>query len=50
MFETLRTRIAQWNKYKMTLAELSSMNNRQLADIGIARGDIQRLAREASRS
>jgi uncharacterized protein YjiS (DUF1127 family) len=49
MFEVLKTRIAAWKRYNRTVAELSQLSSRELADLGIARGDINRVAREASR-
>lgn len=49
MFEVLKTRIAAWQRYNRTVNELSALSNRELSDLGIARGDIQRVAREAVR-
>ena len=49
MFETLKTRYAKWQRYSRTVSELESLSNRELADLGIARGDIGRIAREAVR-
>jgi uncharacterized protein YjiS (DUF1127 family) len=49
MFETLKTRITTWKRYNRTLHELSSLSNRELADLGIMRADIARVAREATR-
>jgi uncharacterized protein YjiS (DUF1127 family) len=50
MFETLKTRFATWKKYNRTVAELETLSNRELADLGFGRSDITRIAREASRS
>lgn len=50
MFEVLKTRYATWKRYSRTVAELETLSNRELADLGIARADIGRLAREAARS
>lgn len=47
MFETLKTRYARWQRYSRTISELESLSNRDLADLGISRVDIRRLAREA---
>jgi uncharacterized protein YjiS (DUF1127 family) len=33
-----------WRQYEATVGELSSMNNRELADLGITRSDIPRVA------
>jgi len=50
MFEVLKSRYAVWKRYSRTLSELESLSNRDLADLGISRSDIPRIAREASRS
>ncbi|TRL42707.1 DUF1127 domain-containing protein [Rhizobium straminoryzae] len=34
-----------WRKYRQTVTELGRMSNRELNDLGIARSDIQRVAR-----
>jgi uncharacterized protein YjiS (DUF1127 family) len=49
MFEVLKARYSNWQRYKRTVSELESLTDRDLADLGIARSDIQRLAREATR-
>jgi uncharacterized protein YjiS (DUF1127 family) len=49
MFETLKTRITAWKRYSRTVSELESLSNRELADLGISRTDIGRIARDASR-
>ena len=49
MFEVLKTRYISWRRYSRTVAELESLTNRDLADLGISRSDIRRLAREAVR-
>jgi len=35
-----------WHRYNSSLRELSSLSDRELADIGIARSDIPRIAVE----
>lgn len=50
MFEVLKARYSTWKRYSRTVSELESLSNRDLADLGIARSDIPRLAREASRT
>ena len=37
-----------WRSYRNTLAELNGMSNRNLADIGIVRGNIGETARKAA--
>lgn len=43
MFEFIR----RWQRYNRTVAELSHLSNRELADLGLSRSDIPRVAREA---
>jgi uncharacterized protein YjiS (DUF1127 family) len=38
----------QWRRYNRSLVELSRLGDRELADIGISRGDIPRVAWESS--
>ena len=47
MFDLLKTRISRWQRYRHTVAELESLSNRDLADLGMSRHDIPRIAREA---
>lgn len=47
MFEKLKAHIKKQQKVRRAVSELNSMTNRDLADIGISRGDIERLVREA---
>jgi uncharacterized protein YjiS (DUF1127 family) len=49
MFEVLKTRITSWKRYNRTVSELAALSNRELADLGIMRSDIQKIAREAVR-
>ncbi len=49
MFGTIRERYSKWQRYNRTVNELSSLSNRDLADLGIARTDIGRIARESVR-
>jgi uncharacterized protein YjiS (DUF1127 family) len=49
MFEVLKTRINTWKRYSRTVTELQSLSNRDLADLGIARSDINRIAKDAVR-
>jgi uncharacterized protein YjiS (DUF1127 family) len=45
----LEARIAYWLRYRATVSELSDLTDRQLADIGINRGNIAAVARTAAR-
>ncbi len=38
----------QWRRYNQSLSELSRLGDRELADIGITRSDIPRVAWETS--
>lgn len=38
-----------WVKYRQTVTELGRMTNRELGDLGIAREDIRKIARQAVR-
>jgi uncharacterized protein YjiS (DUF1127 family) len=49
MFEVLKTRISAWRRYNRTVSELNALSNRELADLGIVRADISKIAREAVR-
>ena len=44
----LGDRFARQTLYRRTLSELEALSDRDLADLGIARGDLQDLAREAA--
>lgn len=53
LFDGVRKRIAElkenrarWALYSRTIAELEALSNRDLADIGIGRSDIERIAQE----
>jgi uncharacterized protein YjiS (DUF1127 family) len=41
----IRQRIAQFAQYQRTMRELNSLDNRQLNDLGITKGDIKNIAR-----
>lgn len=41
-------RWAAYQTYRRTLAELETLNDRELNDIGLSRWDIRRVAREAA--
>ena len=43
---TLKTRRAQNRLYRQTMNELSRLSNRELADLGLCRYDIRRIALE----
>ncbi len=37
-----------WRRYRETVSELSRLSNRELSDLGIARGDIPYVARKSA--
>ena len=47
MFDFFRDGIKRWNRYNQTRRELDLLTDRELADLGILRADIPRIAREA---
>jgi uncharacterized protein YjiS (DUF1127 family) len=48
MFEVLKSRIATRQRYNRAASELNALSDRDLADMGIHRSDIERIARLAS--
>ncbi|MGB6541049.1 MAG: DUF1127 domain-containing protein [Xanthobacteraceae bacterium] len=48
MFTTIARYFRAWKSYDKAMQELSYLTDRELADIGISRCDIPRLAREHS--
>lgn len=47
MFDFFTDGIKRWNRYNQTRRELNLLTDRELADLGILRADIPRIAREA---
>ena len=48
MFAALIRFIQEWKRYNQSLRELSRLGDRELADIGISRSDITRVAWNAA--
>ena len=46
----IRQTFKKWADYQQIVRELAALDNRQLSDLGIARTDIQRIARENARA
>ncbi len=46
----IRKTFRKWAAYQQTIRELTALDNRQLADLGITRSDIQRIARDHVRA
>jgi uncharacterized protein YjiS (DUF1127 family) len=48
MIAALARFIQEWKRYNRSLSELSRLGDRELADIGISRSDIPRVAWKAA--
>ena len=46
----IRQTFKKWQAYQQTVRELAALDTRQLNDLGIARSDIQKIARDHARS
>ncbi|MDC0948405.1 DUF1127 domain-containing protein [Gammaproteobacteria bacterium] len=46
---SLKNRLVAWHLHRTTVRELSNLNDRELSDIGIERGDIHRVASDLTR-
>jgi uncharacterized protein YjiS (DUF1127 family) len=44
---SLFSRFRNWRRYRMTVRELEKLSTRELDDLGISRGDIDRIARQS---
>ncbi|RDE09308.1 DUF1127 domain-containing protein [Pelagibacterium lacus] len=42
----IRKTLKRWSAYQQTVRELNSLGSRELNDLGITRGDIERIARD----
>lgn len=49
MFTSFIRYVQAWRQYGEAVRELSSLNDRELADLGITRADIPRVARDHMR-
>lgn len=48
LIETAKTRFARYRMYRQTVNELSALSDRELADLGLQRSMIRRLAMQAA--
>ena len=46
----LAAKIAAWRRYRESVRELSRLSDRELNDLGIARGDIEFVARQSAQA
>jgi len=49
MIDTVVRKYNTWKRFRQTYDELSSLSNRELNDLGIARADIARYARMSAK-
>lgn len=47
-FKSITQKIANWRRYRTAVRELSQLSDRELADLGLSRNDIEAVARSAS--
>lgn len=45
----LTKRLRRWSRYRATVRELSQLTDRDLSDLGIARGEIRFIAKKHAR-
>ena len=48
MLDTVVNKLRSYRKYQETYRELSRLSTRELADLGISRGEISHVARKAT--
>ncbi len=48
LIETAKTRFVRYRVYRQTVNELSALSNRELADLGLHRSIIRRVAMQAA--
>lgn len=46
--KTISNWIGAWKRYRVAIRELESLSDRELADLGIARGEIELVARQSA--
>lgn len=49
MLSSIKKHYTMYRRYRQTVSELSSLTDRDLADLGISRSDIRRIASESVR-
>jgi uncharacterized protein YjiS (DUF1127 family) len=50
LFSTIAEKVAAWRRYRETVRQLSQFSDHELADIGIGRSDIARVAGGGTRA
>ncbi len=48
MIKTIATKVAAWRRYRESVRELSRLSDRELADLGIGRADIETVVRQST--
>jgi len=46
--KTISEKLNAWRRYREAVRELSQLTDRELADIGVRRGDIETIARRSA--
>jgi uncharacterized protein YjiS (DUF1127 family) len=49
-FRTLREKVKAWHRYRESVRELARLSDRELADLGINRVDIEYVAKHGARA
>lgn len=47
-FSSFTAKVAVWRRYRTSVRELNSLSDRDLEDLGITRGQIETVARQAA--
>ena len=48
--KSIASKISQWRRYRVSVRALSNLSDRELADLGIVRSDIEFVSRKAVRT
>jgi uncharacterized protein YjiS (DUF1127 family) len=49
MFDQMKHRVRSWRRYRRVLSELEIHSDRELAELGLLRCDLPRVARETAK-
>ena len=47
--KSISAKLQVWRRYRVSIRELTMLSDRELADLGIGRGDITAIARKSAR-
>ena len=48
MVKLIAEKVSAWRRYRVSVRELSRLTDRELADLGLTRGDIEPIARQVA--